>query len=98
MKINANAERINKRKRHDGKWQMIIWDIPEKLQKTRNKFRNALRLLGYQPLQKSVWVCPYPCEDEIHFLAELFEITPYVNIVLADKIFDDTELREYFKI
>ena len=83
----------------DGKWRVIIFDIPDKKKKkARDALRWKLKELNFYPLQKSVWVCPYPCEDEIHFLAELFEITPYVNIVLADKIFDDTELREYFKI
>ena len=50
--------KMNKRtKRFDGKWQMIIFDIPEKKRYLRSLLREKLLLLEYKMLQKSIWIC-----------------------------------------
>ena len=54
--------------------------------------------LGFYQLQKSVWAIPYPCEKEIQFLCELFSINRFVNIITADKIYNDIILRKYFDL
>ena len=83
----------------DGKWRIIIFDIPEKQKKrARDALREKLQKLKFYQLQKSVWVCPYPCEKEIQFLCELFGINPFVNIIIADKIYNDIQLKKHFKL
>lgn len=83
----------------DGKWRIIIFDIPEKQGKrARNALREKLQKLGFYQLQKSVWALPYPCEKEIHFLCELFNINRFVNIITADKIYNDIIVKKYFKL
>ncbi len=83
----------------DKKWRIVIFDIPEKQRKrARNALREKLQKLGFCQLQKSVWAHPYPCEKEIQFLCELFDIYRFVNIITADKIYDDIKLRKYFKL
>jgi len=83
----------------DKKWRIIIFDIPEKYYKrARNALRDKLRKLNFFQLQKSVWVMPYPCEKEIQFLCELFDITRFVNVITADKIYNDIILRKYFDL
>src|SRR3989344_8918785 len=79
----------------DGKWRIVIFDIPEKQHKrARNTLREKLQKLGFYQLQKSVWALPYPCEKEIQFLCELFDINRFVNIIIADKIYNDIILRK----
>jgi DNA-binding transcriptional regulator PaaX len=83
----------------DGKWRVVIFDIPEKYRKrARDALREKLKKLEFFRLQKSVWVIPYPCEKEIQFLCELFEIIPFVNIIIAENIYNDIKLRKYFKL
>lgn len=83
----------------DKKWRIIIFDIPEKQRKrARNALREKLQRLGFYQLQKSVWAHPYPCEKEAHFLCELFNIHRFVNIITADKIYNDVMLKKYFKL
>lgn len=79
-------EKSDKKKRHDGKWQMVIWDIPEKYKKTRHRFRLALKLLGYRQLQKSVWVCPYDVLKEAEKIIRFYRLEPYVRIFLISEI------------
>ena len=97
--IQFENMRINKPAVWDGKWRVIIFDIPDKYRKrARDALREKLKELGFCPLQKSVWVLPYPCEKEIQFLCELFDITPFINILIADNIYNDIKLRKYFKL
>jgi len=97
--IQLEDMKIEKPDIWDKKWRMVIFDIPEKYKRrARDVLREKLQKMNFYQLQKSVWVCPYPCEKEIQFLCEFFEITPYVNLVLADNIYNDIKLRKYFKL
>jgi len=89
---------IKKSSSWDGQWRVLIFDIPDKYKKARDALREKLQKIGFYQLQKSVWVHPYPCEKEIQFLCELFNIAPFVNIIQAGKIYDDVKLRKYFSL
>lgn len=94
---------IPKQKKWDKKWRMVIFDIPSKFNKVKfNKAREALRLklkeLGFFQLQKSVWVYPYPCEDEILFIANIFEVENYIEILIVEKMLYDNKLKYFFKL
>lgn len=73
-------------KRKDGKWQMILFDIPENRRKQRNYFRKSLQYLGYQQLQKSIWVCPYNTLEKTKALIKRYNIKPFVELLLINKI------------
>lgn len=40
----------------DGKWRIVIFDIPETNKRIRQALRETLRALEFWPLQKSVWI------------------------------------------
>lgn len=52
----------------DGKWRILIFDIPEKRRHLRDMLRDRLVRLGFVNIQKSVWLTPYPCDDVIRML------------------------------
>jgi DNA-binding transcriptional regulator PaaX len=85
-----------KPKRWDGKWRMLIFDIPEKRKQIRQQLRITLRSIGFERLQDSVWVYPYDCEDLIILIKADFEIGNDVLYVIADVIEHDKELRLHF--
>ncbi len=82
----------------DRKWRFIIFDIPEYKRQGRDALRIKLRELGFYELQKSVFVFPYECRDEINFLIEFFHIRPYVRYGLLTEIDNDLHLREIFHL
>lgn len=75
-----------KQKRKDGKWQMVIFDIPERKKALREILRGALRTIGYQRLQDSVWVCPYEAEKETEEAIREYGIDPYVKVFLIEEV------------
>ncbi len=95
--IQIGKLKITKPPYWDKKWRIIIFDVPDKSFKgARDVLRAKLRQWEFYPLQKSVWVCPWPCENEIQLIAELYGITPYVNIIVAEKVVGDLSLRKHF--
>ena len=87
---------IRKPRRWDGYWRIVIFDIPEKRRRGREALRNKLKQLGFYQLQKSCFVHPFDCKSEIDFVSELFEVSPYVNFILAKEIEGQTLLRKRF--
>jgi len=73
-------------KRADGKWQMVIFDIPERKRVLRDLFRENLRILGYKMLQQSIWVCPYDLSKETEGIIRKYSADPYVKVFLIEEI------------
>jgi len=63
---------IKQPKKWDSKWRIILFDIPEKTKLKRETLRGKLKELGFTMIQKSVWVTPCPCKDEVEFLKQFF--------------------------
>ncbi len=70
----------------DGKWRMVVFDIPESKRIVRNLFRRNLKKWGFKPLQKSVWVSKRDCYQRLNsYIADL-GIKPWVVALETDKI------------
>lgn len=75
-----------KSNKRDGKWRLILFDIPEKKKNARDVFRRKLIQLGFIKLQESVFACAYPCKNEIDFLCHFLQISDFVTIAQVSKI------------
>lgn len=98
LAYQLDTMRLTKPKRWDGKWRLIIFDIPERHKKLRDAFRRRLQQMELYALQESVYVSPYPCFDEVEFLRELFGVAFSVRYLLVEKIEDDIFVRRHFDL
>ncbi|MBU1033109.1 MAG: hypothetical protein ABII13_01355 [Patescibacteria group bacterium] len=83
----------------DGKWRIVIFDIPENERSLRNAFRRKLRELDFRHLQGSVWICPYEVRGDIRELRKAggFEEI-YIQCILAEEFDEEKEYRNKFKL
>ena len=98
LKFKLEDLQIQKPKKWDKKFRLIIFDVPEKFKSHRTEFARRLKEIGFLALQKSVWIHPHPCEDEVDFLKETYEISPYVRIVTAESIDIQSDLINKFNL
>ena len=98
LKYNLDTLKIKKPKKWDRKWRIVIFDIPNKKRLARNVLRNKLKELGFYPLQKSVFVFPYECKNEIDFIKRVYEITPYVKFIVGDSIEGGEKILKYYNL
>ncbi|MEK7117894.1 MAG: hypothetical protein AAB861_03935 [Patescibacteria group bacterium] len=98
LTFNIDNMEIKKPKVWDKKWRMVVFDIPEKKRAARDVLRETLKRLGFYEFQKSVLVHPYPCQDEIDYIIEYFDIRPWVRIVTAVSLDNELHLRKIFNL
>ena len=82
----------------DRKWRVVFFDVEEAKSGKRRVLRRYLGRLGFWQMQKSVWVCPYDCEDEVKYLREVLEIPSEVKWGVMERIENEEELKEVFKL
>ncbi|MEK7542644.1 MAG: CRISPR-associated endonuclease Cas2 [Patescibacteria group bacterium] len=82
----------------DKKWRLVSFDIPEDYRHARDALRQKLRQIGFSELQKSVFVVPYECKNEIKFLTDFFEVGKYVRYGVLESIDNDRDLRKIFHL
>jgi len=84
VEYNIDTIKITKQK-WDGRWRMVIYDVPENMRLARDVLRDKLKTLGFKQIQKSVWVSPYECQNEINFIGNVYGVEKYINYVIAEK-------------
>lgn len=80
----------------DKKWRVVIFDIPEKLHHSRDVFRNKIKQLSFIQIQKSVYVFPFECTQEISKIGQILNITKYVTIMISEIIQGEEWILETF--
>jgi len=75
-----------KKKRKDGKWTMLIFDMPARNRKARNLLRSILQNLGYKMFQQSVWITPYDVSEKTESYLQMYSLDRYVKIFLIEEI------------
>jgi len=86
----------NQKKKWDGRWRMVVFDVPERRRCVRNRLRAVMLDIGFVRLQDSVWVFPYDCEDFVALLKADLKIGKDVLYAIVDTIEHDQNLRRQF--
>jgi DNA-binding transcriptional regulator PaaX len=96
QKIVVDNLNIKRPKKWDGKWRIVIFDIPEKERTLRNAIRNKLHNLGFWQVQKSVFIYPFECNKEINVICNIFGGRKYLKYLIADIIEGEEEIINKF--
>ncbi len=88
----------NQKKKWDGRWRMVVFDIPERRRAVRLRLRAVMNEIGFVRLQDSVWVYPYDCEDFIALLKAELKIGKDILYAIADTIEHDKGIRAHFRL
>src|SRR3989344_4478130 len=86
VRAQFNLENDSMEKRKDGKWIMLIFDVPEKYKKSRELLRNILYKLKYKMFQQSVWISPYDVSERTEELLQEYSLDGFVKIFLIEEI------------
>ena len=85
-----------KKEKWDGYWRIVIFDIPEKLKRTREALRDLLKVIGFQKLQGSVWIYPYKIPEFLDETLNDNQIKKYVRFLLVKEIYYDWDIKKTF--
>lgn len=89
---------IAKPKKWDGKWRVVMFDIPEINKSKRHQIWWKFKDIGFYLLQKSTYVFPYDCRAEIEMIKDFWgdkgEIIYFVGDIYDKK--KEAELKKFF--
>lgn len=83
--------------RWDGKWRIVFFDIPEPQKSNRDGFAAKMRQLGLKVLQRSVFIYPFPCRDEVARVAMHYHVRRYVSYIETDYLDSEKVLVRRFQ-
>lgn len=89
---------IPRPKKWDGVWHLVSYDIPVRFNRKRDYFRSVLKRWDFYQIQKSLWVFPFECKEEIAILAKYLEIEDFVVVMTTDSLANEDEVEEKFSI
>lgn len=67
--------------RWDGKWRIVIFDIPENQRVVRNLFRRRLKNWGFRIWQQSVWITKRDVTKKLNMLIKDLKLEDWVAII-----------------
>lgn len=82
----------------DGKWRLIVFDIPEESSILRDRFRKLLKSYGFKMMQASVFISSYPLNRQAIDYSKATGLIDYIRIIKAEEIDDDKNLRKHFHL
>ena len=75
-----------------------MFDIPEDRKRGRDALARVLKNLDFYQFQKSVFIHPFECRSEVKFVAEFFQVAPFVKFAVVSEMEGDSPLRKHFEI
>jgi len=95
LTMSLSSKRIKER---DGKWWIIMFDIPEHARDIRNKLRKLLKQYGFKPIQASVYITPYQINDRALEYLNKSKLIRYIRIARIDKLDNSKDLIKHFRL
>ena len=86
LQYNIEEMNIKLPTKWDGYWRIVIFDVPEKFKKARKRLERKNKRPRFFPLQKSVFVYPFECRNEIDFVSEFFNVGRFVHYIVAKEL------------
>lgn len=95
-KIHERELTITRPDHWDGKWRLVIFDIPNEKKNKRDVFRKKLLRLEFEKVQESIYVYPFECAKEILTIIKSLGIDFEVLLLIADIIQGEENIIEKF--
>lgn len=75
----------------DGKWRIILLDLPESRKAERESIRYLLKKANFVCLKNSAWISPYPFEHLFMNIKKDLGLTTEIMIIVTDFVDPETE-------
>lgn len=88
----------SKLRKWDRRYRLVMFDIPERRKKIRERLRLQMRDVGFLRIQDSAWLYPYDCEEFIALLKADLHIGKDVLYAVVEEIENDGWIRRHFNL
>lgn len=89
---------VEKKDKWDGKWRIIMFDIPVAANNKRNLLRSLLKRNHFIKLQASVFISPYELNREAIDYLKQSGLINFIRIIKVEELDEEKELKKRFKL
>lgn len=83
----------------DGRWRVVMFEIPDKYRQDRQILKEKLQELGFEKIQKGVYISPHPLFGPLRRFATDLGIRQYLTLLEVDKIDrEEKEIQDIWEI
>ena len=82
----------------DGKWRLVVYDVVKSKRNNSEMFRKAINNLNLLKLQKSVYLTPFKCDNEIEYLRQIYNVGNEVLILKVGSLENEKAYKKYFGV
>lgn len=87
-----------KKKKWDGRWFIVFFDVPENEKQKREYLRAYLKRLGFYQYQESVYIFPFECKKEVELIKKIVGGAKYMKYIVAEEIEEEEKIKKYFNL
>ena len=81
----------------DGKWRIVLLDLPESRKSERESLRYLLKKAGFVCLKNSAWISPFPLEHLFINIKNDLGLTTELVVMTTDTI-DEASQKTFFEV
>ncbi len=81
----------------DGKWRIVLLDLPESRKSERESLRYLLKKAGFVCLKNSAWISPFPLEHLFINIKNDLGLTTELVVMTTD-IIDEASQKTFFEV
>lgn len=80
-----------RKKKWDGKWRIVIYDIPDEKKWLREQLQSKLKELGFGMIKESTYITPFDVAEDLREFIIAQKLDEFVFVCVAKQIFAEDE-------
>lgn len=92
----VSFDKVLLNKNWDGKWRVLVFDIPEYARKDRQRIRRLIKQIGFVQYQLSVWIHPMDCSQQVKELQNVYGSSSQIILMVVDDILGSKSFEEIY--
>lgn len=98
LKFSIDTLSIKTPTHWDGKWRLVLYDVPRQKKNLGDTIRRTIVNFGFLAIQKSVYIYPYQCFDQVEYIRQYYGLTDCIQYMVVEHIEYDQAYKTYFNL
>ena len=81
----------------DGRWRLILFDVPEVKRQLRDQVRHLIKKFRCVRLQQSVWIHPFACHEQFRQIVKAYGTNRDILLIETNEVEGASQILKIFR-